>query len=43
MSRKRKKYFECGHRGFGQYCHRCFQETGKKVKRDRLPIESRGR
>lgn len=22
-SRKHKKWFACGHRGFGRYCHRC--------------------
>lgn len=22
-SRKHKKRFQCGHRGYGQYCHRC--------------------
>ncbi|MEA5466872.1 DUF7682 family zinc-binding protein [Leptothoe sp. PORK10 BA2] len=22
-SRKHKQQFDCGHRGFGQYCHRC--------------------
>lgn len=25
MSRKNKKRFSCGHRGFGAYCHRCEQ------------------
>ena len=24
-SRKRLKQFNCGHRGFGQYCHRCIR------------------
>lgn len=23
MSRTNRKRFPCGHRGFGQYCHRC--------------------
>lgn len=23
---KRKKVFPCGHRGYGQFCHRCEQE-----------------
>ena len=25
-SRKHRKRFSCGHRGFGQYCHRCAQQ-----------------
>ena len=30
--RIRKKKFECGHKGFGKYCHRCQDEkTGKPV------------
>lgn len=33
-SRKHKKRFTCGHRGFGQYCHRCApQRTKKAAKR----------
>ena len=33
MSRRRrlyKKQFACGHRGFGQYCHRCAKQRAKK-------------
>lgn len=37
-----KKTFPCGHRGQGQFCHRCAQETAKapvlKTK-DRPPTE----
>lgn len=25
MAKRPKKYFSCGHRGKGQYCHRCAQ------------------
>ncbi len=37
MSRRKKK-FSCGHRGYGQICHRCQQEqvdrTNKKQRKD---------
>ncbi len=26
MARRQKKQFPCGHRGYGQVCHRCAQE-----------------
>lgn len=29
-SRKHRKRFACGHRGFGQYCHRCARQRAKK-------------
>lgn len=29
-SRKHRKHFKCGHRGYGQYCHRC--ADAKKLK-----------
>jgi hypothetical protein len=29
----RKTTFECGHRGAGQYCHRCKQERDQAAKR----------
>lgn len=33
-SRKYKKRFGCGHRGFGQYCHRCADvERHRQAKR----------
>jgi hypothetical protein len=43
-SRKHKKRFDCGHRGFGRYCHCCAPKKVKKeavcltrqVKRSRL-------
>ena len=36
---RRKKQFDCGHRGFGQICHRCVQtnainEQKRKLKQD---------
>jgi len=34
-SRKHKKRFACGHRGFGQYCHRCANhQVRKRAKTD---------
>lgn len=41
MSR-RKKNFPCGHRGYGQVCHRCAQEQadGKKKKQHKLDWEA---
>lgn len=35
MARRRKKTFECGHQGFGQYCHLCKQKSKEKQ-----PIET---
>ena len=32
-SRKHKKRFVCGHRGYGQYCHRCADRVARKQKR----------
>lgn len=32
-SRKHKKRFACGHRGFGQYCHCCAERVAKKQQR----------
>jgi len=32
-SRKHRKQFVCGHRGFGKYCHRCADAHTKKQKR----------
>ncbi|MEL6383268.1 MAG: hypothetical protein AAFQ89_12615 [Cyanobacteria bacterium J06626_18] len=29
-SRKHKKHFACGHRGFGQYCHCCADRFARK-------------
>lgn len=26
-SRKHRKHFSCGHRGFGKYCHRCADQA----------------
>ncbi|MEM7772331.1 MAG: hypothetical protein AAF327_17680, partial [Cyanobacteria bacterium P01_A01_bin.37] len=28
--RKHRKHFACGHRGFGQFCHRCADEEKKR-------------
>jgi hypothetical protein len=30
---KRKKLFPCGHRGFGQVCHRCVQQQAEYEQR----------
>ena len=32
-SRKHKKHFACGHRGYGQYCHRCAEQVARKQRR----------
>jgi hypothetical protein len=32
-SRKHKKRFACGHRGYGQYCHRCAERIAQKQNR----------
>ena len=32
-SRKHRKRFTCGHRGFGQYCHRCADTERLRQKR----------
>jgi hypothetical protein len=32
-SRKHKKRFACGHRGYGRYCHRCAERVARKQKR----------
>lgn len=34
MSRRRRyrKRFACGHRGFGQYCHRCAADRAQKAQ-----------
>lgn len=32
-SRKHKRRFACGHRGYGRYCHRCADRVAKKQKR----------
>lgn len=32
-SRKHKKRFNCGHRGYGQYCHCCAERVAHKQKR----------
>ena len=32
-SRKHKKRFVCGHRGYGQYCHRCADRVARKQNR----------
>jgi hypothetical protein len=41
MSR-RKKLFPCGHKGFGQICHRCIQqqEDWKRKKQHKLDWEA---
>jgi len=31
---KRRKTFPCGHRGFGQICHRCEQEKKQSEQKD---------
>ena len=36
-----KKTFPCGHRGSGQYCHRCAQEQAAAVKAAAAKAESR--
>ena len=35
MSGKRKT-FKCGHRGFGQWCHRCHQAIDLDAQHDKL-------
>jgi hypothetical protein len=30
----RKKTFPCGHRGFGQFCHRCADEAAARARRE---------
>ena len=32
-SRKHKKRFACGHRGYGRYCHRCAERVARKQNR----------
>ncbi|MBE9141424.1 hypothetical protein IQ254_30245 [Nodosilinea sp. LEGE 07088] len=32
-SRKHKKRFACGHRGYGRYCHCCAERVARKQKR----------
>lgn len=32
MSRKMKKEFSCGHKGFGKYCHECVRQMREKYK-----------
>jgi len=36
--RRSKKQFTCGHKGFGQYCHKCLDEKGKRFPRGKLDI-----
>lgn len=31
-SRKHRKRFACGHRGYGQFCHRCADQQRQQVK-----------
>jgi len=35
-SRKKKKVFPCGHRGFGTYCHYCEQKAKQSTLVDAL-------
>jgi hypothetical protein len=32
-SRKQRQRFACGHRGFGQYCHRCASQSARRRQR----------
>jgi len=34
--RRHRKRFVCGHRGFGQYCHRCAEQKKRKETRQKL-------
>ena len=40
-SRKHKKRFACGHRGFGQTCHRCAQHHQQLAEQQQRPVEHR--
>jgi len=35
-----KKTFPCGHKGKGQFCHRCHQKELEQAKKDAGPITS---
>lgn len=35
-SRKHRKRFACGHRGFGQYCHRCADADAQRQRKAAL-------
>ncbi|NJN61230.1 MAG: hypothetical protein HC795_06620 [Coleofasciculaceae cyanobacterium RL_1_1] len=43
MARKRKKLFACGHKGYGQICHRCEDERkakeSKTVEKEQKKLE----
>ncbi|MBO9998528.1 MAG: hypothetical protein J7641_05880 [Cyanobacteria bacterium SID2] len=34
MARRRKKTFPCGHKGYGQVCHRCAQAQNSEQKKE---------
>jgi hypothetical protein len=38
-----KKTFPCGHRGYGQYCHRCMQEIKQEIEEEKKERERRRR
>lgn len=43
-SARRKTFVACGHRGFGQFCHRCAQaDSLEKSKGDPVVIAARVR
>jgi hypothetical protein len=41
MSKRRKKTFSCGHKGYGQICHRCAQAVALQEQDDRVRAEKR--
>lgn len=40
-SRKHKKRFVCGHRGFGRYCHRCADAERLRRQKRAIRIEAK--
>ena len=41
MARKRKKTFPCGHKGYGQICHRCEEERKAREKQQEVKAQKR--
>ncbi|MGD1901071.1 MAG: hypothetical protein ACFB9N_02395 [Geitlerinemataceae cyanobacterium] len=41
MARKRKKTFPCGHKGYGQICHRCAEEAKLKERAQEVKAQKK--
>ena len=40
--RRQQNKFECTHRGFGKYCHRCKDEAAGRIKPKKVVVQADG-